>query len=76
MVSQCSGKEVESLEQGSAVTHFIRKGSVWLTFAVEPIGLAGKSEEREGGKQSTMDDPSDFHLEGWMLLSNMKTEVP
>ena len=76
MVSQWRGKEVEGLEQESAVIHCILKGSVWLISAVEPIGLAGKSEEKDGGKQSTMDHPSDFYLEGWMLLSDMETEVP
>ena len=57
MTSQCSGKEVEGLEQGGAVIHCTLKGSVWLIFAVESIGLAGKSEERDGGKQSTRDPP-------------------
>ena len=57
MTSQRSGKEVEGLEQGGDVIHCTLKGSVWLIFAVESIGLAGKSEERDGGKQSTRDPP-------------------
>ena len=76
MVSQWRGKEVAGLEQGSVVIHCILKRSVWLISAVEPIGLAGKSEEKDGGKQSTIDHRSDFYLEGWMLLSDMETEVP
>ena len=61
---------------GKCCDPLILKRSVWLISAVEPIGLAGKSEEKDGGKQSTIDHPSDFYLEGWMLLSDMETEVP
>ena len=53
MVSQWRGKEVEGLEQESAVIHCILKGSDWLISAVEPIGLADVlALGKEGAKNS------------------------